>query len=45
MNAVRRTYNRADYKTDRAKMMQHWADFIGGLEAGGKVLPFKKSAA
>lgn len=45
VNAVRRTYNHADYLTDRAKMMQHWADFIGGLEAGGKVLPFKKSAA
>jgi integrase len=45
MNAVRRTYNHADYLNDRAKMMQHWADFIGGLEAGGKVLSFKKSAA
>lgn len=45
MNAVRRTYNHADYLNDRAKMMQHWADFIGALEAGGKVLPFKKSAA
>lgn len=44
-NAVRRTYNHADYLNDRAKMMQHWADFIGGLEAGGKVLSFKKSAA
>lgn len=45
VNAVRRTYNHADYLNDRAKMMQRWADFIGGLEAGGKVLPFKKSAA
>lgn len=45
VNAVRRTYNHADYMNDRAKMMQHWADFIGGLEAGGKVLSFKKSAA
>jgi len=44
-NAVRRTYNHANYLNDRAKMMQHWADFIGGLEAGGKVLSFKKSAA
>jgi len=44
INAVRRTYNHADYLTDRAKMMQHWADFIGGLKEGGKVLPFKKSA-
>lgn len=45
MNAVRRTYNHADYLVDRAKMMQHWADFIGALQEGGKVLPFKKSAA
>jgi integrase len=45
MNAVRRTYNQADYLADRAKMMQHWADFIGGLEAGAKVLAFKKSVA
>ena len=44
INAVRRTYNHADYMTDRAKMMQHWADFIGGLRDGAKVLPFKKSA-
>ena len=44
INAVRRTYNHADYLADRAKMMQHWADFIGGLKEGDKVLPFKKSA-
>jgi len=44
INAVRRTYNHADYMTDRTKMMQHWADFIGGLKDGAKVLPFKKSA-
>lgn len=45
MNAVRRTYNHADYLADRAKMMQHWADYIGGLTDGAQVLPFKKSAA
>ena len=44
INAVRRTYNHADYMADRTKMMQHWADFIGGLQEGGKVLPFKKIA-
>ncbi len=41
---VRSTYNHADYLADRTKMMQHWADFIGGLHEGGKVLSFKKSA-
>lgn len=45
MNAVRRTYNHADYLADRATMMQHWADLLDGLKQGGKVLPFKKSAA
>lgn len=45
INAVRRTYNHADYLTDRTAMMQNWADFIGGLKEGGKVLPFNKLAA
>jgi integrase len=45
MNAVRRTYNHADYLADRATMMQHWADFLDGLKQGADVLPFKKSAA
>lgn len=27
-NAVRRTYNHADYLSDRAKMMQQWADLL-----------------
>ena len=42
MNAVRRAYNHADYLTDRAAMMQRWADFLGGMKQGGKVLPFRK---
>jgi integrase len=44
VNAVRRTYNHADYLADRTRMMQHWANFIGGLQEGARVLPFKKSA-
>lgn len=44
-NGVRRTYNHADYLADRAKMMQQWADYLDALTAGGKVLPFKRSAA
>jgi integrase len=27
-NAVRRTYNQADYLKDRAKMMQTWANLL-----------------
>ena len=44
-NGVRRSYNHADYRDDRAKMMQQWADYLDALASGGKVLPFKKSAA
>jgi integrase len=43
-NQVRRTYNHADYFSDRVKMMQYWADYLDGLKAGAKVLTFKKAA-
>jgi len=33
-NAVRRTYNHADYLADRAKMMQHWANMLDAWKAG-----------
>jgi integrase len=38
-NAVRRTYNHADYLTDRAKMMQGWADYLDSLRSGADVVP------
>lgn len=44
-NQVRRTYNHADYYSDRVKMMQHWADYLDGLKAGAKVLALKKAAS
>ncbi|MDP1682710.1 MAG: site-specific integrase, partial [Burkholderiales bacterium] len=44
-NKIRAAYNRAQYLTERKAMMQHWADFLGGLAIGGKVVAFKKSAA
>jgi integrase len=43
-NAVRRTYNHADYFADRAKMMQHWADMLDGWRDGAKVLPLRQIA-
>jgi integrase len=43
-NQVRRTYNHADYFSDRVKMMQQWADYLDGLKSGAKVLSFKKVA-
>lgn len=43
-NAVRRTYNHADYLADRAKMMQQWADKLDSWRDGAKVLPLKRTA-
>lgn len=45
-NAVRRTYNHADYLTDRAKMMQQWADLLDEWKKGdNKVTPINSKAA
>jgi integrase len=43
-NAVRRTYNHADYLTDRAKMMQHWADMLDAWRTGAAVVPIRAAA-
>ena len=45
MNAVRRTYNHADYMTDRAVMMQHWADFLDTLKTGAQVIPLRANSS
>ena len=44
-NAVSAAYNHALYLEPRAKMMQDWADFLEQTQRGGKVLPFRGSAA
>lgn len=44
-NAVRRTYNHADYMTDRAVMMQQWADYLDGLKNGAQVIPLRANSA
>jgi integrase len=44
-NAVRRTYNHADYLPDRAKMMQRWADTLDLWRDGAKILPLRSAAA
>ena len=44
-NAVRRTYNHADYLTDRAKMMQQWADMLDAWQKGADVVPLRKESA
>jgi integrase len=37
-----RAYNRTAHLAERRKMMQQWADYLDGLKAGAKVIPFKK---
>lgn len=44
-SAVSAAYNHALYLEPRARMMQDWADFLEHTQRGGKVLPFRNSAA
>jgi integrase len=44
-NAVSAAYNHAVYLEPRARMMQDWADFLERTQHGGKVLPFRGTAA
>lgn len=44
-NAVRATYNHADYLDERSGMMQQWADFLDACKSGADVIPLKRSAA
>ena len=44
-NSVRRAYNRADYLTDRAKMMQQWADTLNSWRDGAAVLSLRSATA
>jgi integrase len=38
-----RAYNRTAHLAERRKMMQLWADYLGGLKAGANVIPFRKA--
>lgn len=44
-NAVRRTYNQAAHMTDRAKMMQQWADMLDTWANGAEVIPLHNKSA
>lgn len=44
-NEVRGAYNRAEYLPERKRMMQHWADYLGSIEAGAKVVPLRGQVA
>lgn len=38
-----RAYNRTAHLAERKKMMQQWSDYLDGLKAGAKILPFKQT--
>jgi integrase len=40
-NSVRAAYNYAEFMPERKKMMQAWADYLGSLKAGGRVIPIR----
>jgi Integrase len=39
-----RAYNRTAFLPQRKEMMQVWSDYLEGLKAGAKVLPFRKTS-
>jgi integrase len=41
-NKVRAAYNHALYLPERRRMMQQWADYLGEIAEGGKVIVFGK---
>jgi integrase len=44
-NKVRAAYNKAQRLSERHKMMQEWADYLGALRAGAKVIPIGKAVS
>jgi hypothetical protein len=44
-NAVSAACNHALYLEPRARMMQDWAGFLERTQRGGRVLPFRPTAA
>ena len=43
-NDVRGAYNRAEYLSERRKMMQQWGDMLEALVRGAKVIPLQRRA-
>jgi integrase len=41
-DAIRGTYNLAQYMTERRAMMQAWADYLDSLKTGSNVVPIKR---
>lgn len=43
-NKVRAAYNRAQYMTERVKMMQAWADYLDSMKSASTVVPIPRFA-
>ena len=43
-NKIKAAYNRAEHLPERRKMMQAWADYLGGIKAGADVVPLRRGA-
>ena len=44
-DGVRAAYNYAEYLPERKRMMQSWADYLGGLAKGADVIPLRDKVA
>lgn len=44
-DGVRAAYNYAEYLPERKRMMQSWADYLGGLAKGADVIPLRGRVA
>ncbi len=44
-NEVRGAYNRAEYLSERKRMMQHWADYLDSIETGARVISLHSHVA
>lgn len=40
-NVIRRSYNHAQYLTERREMLQYWADYLDQLKQGAEVIPLR----
>jgi integrase len=41
---IRGAYDRAEYLPERRQMMQRWADIVGVLAKGAKLIPLKRAS-
>ena len=40
---VRKAYHRGEHWEERVKMAQWWGDYLDRLQAGGEVVPLRRS--